>query len=209
MSLKVYHTRISRVINEKVIRFLSQDLSKTDEEIAGFFEVDRTAIVHMRRKYGICKGETVGEKGERMALDELRKRGFEVKDMNAHNKLSPFDLLVDHSFRVEVKTATYNPDFKRFTFAISERAETGVLESETRFKLPSGRLRKDFSKTCDVLIFVGLRENKTTYYVIPSNVFPKTVSTFSISESGKEYEEYREAWDYIKLKTRPSGRMDA
>lgn len=189
--------KIGPSIDAKALKFLYHDLQKTDREIAEFLTVDRTTIVKLRKRYGIESRETVGEIGEEKAEQILRKKGFQVKNMNDEDKLSPYDLLVDGKHRIDVKTAMFSENH-RFTFGISEQAKRGTVPSDTRIMLPNGRMRKDFSKTCDFLLFVCIKPRTTKYYLIPSDEFPAHISTFNISDNDRKYAMYRNNWDTLK-----------
>lgn len=189
--------RISGVVSYEVLNFLYKDLMKTDKEIAEFFNVHRTAIVHLRKRLGIRRNRDGGRNAELLVIEKMRKLSFEVVDMNKEDSLSDFDLLVNGHARIEVKSAEIG-ESKRYQFGISEPAANKNIESETRIRLKNGRTRKLYSKTCDFIIFVCMNNESGKFYIIPSDEFSDSTSSFSISDDDTDYERYRENWGSIK-----------
>lgn len=187
-------------ITEPVLRRLYTDLGKSDSEIACFFGCDRTAIVRLRSRYNIRTRKSIGEIGEEMILKELRSRGYDVKDMNDKDKLYPYDLLVDSVVRVEVKSATLSND-SLFRFTLTEKPENQNMESLKRIRLGNGRTRKVFSKTCDLIVFVGVENDDCHFFLVkPKEINEKShgiaapLNPFSKSK----YNKFRERWEVIE-----------
>ncbi|MBS4173498.1 hypothetical protein [Bacillus sp. FJAT-49736] len=191
-------------LTEASLRRLYVDLRKTDSEIANFFGTDRTAIVHLRKRYGIHTRKTTGEIGEEMVEKELRSRGYSVKNMNEEDKLHPFDLLLEGNLRIEVKSAVLGKH-GYFPFALSEKSANDNIESDIRIRLKNGRTRKLFRKTCDVIVFVGLEPNGDCHFFIydsndikdHSQMLNMPLDPFSKSH----HNNHREDWDLIKEKS--------
>ena len=184
-------------LNEAALRRLYTDLGKTDKEIAYFFGCDRTAVVHMRKRYGITTRKSVGEIGEEMVMKELRSRGYIVEDMNEKDKLSPFDILLDSSVRIEVKTSTLLQNDKYFYFALSEKESNDNVVSETRLKLPSKRTRKRFEVTCDILVLVGLENRDCHFFMVDPRKLSSQLCGIKIPldpYSDSKWNKYREQW---------------
>jgi hypothetical protein len=174
---------------------------KTDKEIASEFGVDRTYIVHARKYYNIPKRKSTGEIGESLAINELEKQGFSVMNMNNIVKTFPFDLLVNHYERLEIKSSTLGSidNNARYTFCLSEKPENNNIESKYRIKLPNGRTRKLYRKTCDFLIFTCL-STEPKYYIVPSNVIPDKQGVISIPEVHDEsfkFHKYKNNWHLL------------
>jgi hypothetical protein len=188
-------------ITESGLRRLYTDLHKTDIEIAEFFGVDRTTIVHLRKSHNITTRKTVGEIGEEMAVKELKSRGYSVRDMNKTDRLHPFDLLVNDSLRVEVKSSKVSAD-KLFNFALSEKPANKNVESENRIRLNSGRTKKLFRKTCDLMIFVGIEDNGDChFFIMKPQELDDGLSILRISLnpfSKSKYNKARENWDLLQ-----------
>lgn len=188
-------------ISSAGLRRLYSDLRKTDSEIAEFFGVDRTTIVHMRNKYNIQTRKTIGEIGEEMVMKELKSRGYLVRNMNEWDKLHPFDIKLEDRIRVEVKTSSLSPN-NRFYFALSEKPTNDNAESDVRIKLPNGRTRKLYRKTCDLMIFVGLESNGDCHFFIykPDEIddHVQTISVTLDPFSKCGMNKHREDWDLVK-----------
>lgn len=187
-------------LNEAALRRLYTDLGKTDKEIAYFFGCDRTAVVHMRKKYGITSRKSVGEIGEEMVLKELRSRGHIVKDMNEVDKLSPFDILLDGSVRIEVKSSSLREGYY-FYFSLSEQEKNNNVVSENRIQLKSKRTRKRYEKTCDLMILVGIFEGDCHFFllnpeVVKSNSCGIKVPLDPFSKS--KWNKHREKWEVLE-----------
>ncbi|WP_258831478.1 hypothetical protein [Peribacillus frigoritolerans] len=183
------------------LRRLYTDLHKTDIEIAEFFGVDRTTIVHMRKSHNITSRKTIGEIGEEMVVKELKSRGYLVRNMNDEDKLHPFDLLVNENLRIEVKSSTLSKD-NGFTFSLSEKPSNKNVESENRIRLASGRTKKLFRKTCDLMIFVGIEDNGDChFYLIDPYDLDDGLSVLRapLNPSSKsKYNKGRENWSLLQ-----------
>lgn len=192
---------MSSGLTEPALRRLYEDLRKTDLEIAEFFGIDRTSVVHLRKKYGVNSRKTIGEIGEEMVEKELRSRGFLVENMNKVDKLHPFDLLMDKDIRIEVKSSKlYDDDY--FVFGLTEKPGNNNVESEHRIKFGSGRTKKVFSKTCDLMIFVGIESNGDCHFFIlkPTELNEKlhAVKVSLNPFSSSKYNKYREDWNLLE-----------
>lgn len=184
------------VLTESVLKRLSIELQKTDREIANFFNLDRTTVVHARKRYGIKKATPVGRKGEIATLHKLRELGIEAIDMNRDDPLSEYDILANGK-RIEVKSSNLYDD--KYYFSLSEQANREMKLSDTRIRLNNGRTKKVYSKTCDYLVFVGFNEDKLDFWIIPSKALPIRLQGISLSTTSKsKYSIYYNAWHLIK-----------
>ncbi|KOP81983.1 hypothetical protein AMS60_05490 [Bacillus sp. FJAT-21945] len=183
------------------LRRLYSDLGKTDAEIAEFFGVDRTSIVHLRKRYGVNSRKTVGEIGEEMAMKELRSRGYDTENMNEKDKLHPFDLLVESYFRVEVKSSSLGDD-GYFNFVLTEKEANQNIESNHRIRLASGRTKKLFRKTCDLIVMVGIEPiGDCHFFLIPPGNLPDKLGMVRVPLSPfarSKYNIYREKWNELE-----------
>lgn len=172
-------------------------LGKTDKEIAEFMDLDRTTIVHARKKFGVETRQTSGHLGEKLVISKLKRKGFKVRDMNLEDKTSLYDLKVDDHIRIEVKTARIIEN--RFNFQMANKKEARCIPSEHRIVLPTGRTMKVYRKTCDFVIFVGLAPNKVYYYIVPSEYVEDGKQSVYIPSEGKhKYKEFEQDWNLIK-----------
>lgn len=177
---------------------------KTDKEIAAEFGVDRTCVVHSRKKHGIPARKKTGEIGELETLRKLEKLGYSVTNMKRFSKIYPYDLRINNSLKVEVKSSEllFTKGYPFYVFSFSEKPENGNIESQHRIRLPSGRTRKLFRKTCDFIILACLSKGiATDFYIIPSDKIPDTLGTLSISlsnESKSEYFKFKNNWGLLE-----------
>lgn len=188
-------------LNEFILSRLYVDLGKTDAEIAEFFNIDRTTVVKTRNSLGIKSRKSTGEIGEELVLKELRSRGYKVEDMNEKDKLHPYDILLDNEIKIEVKSSKMT-DNKRFNFCLCEKPSNQNIESESRIRLQSGRTKKLFRKTCDIMIFVGIEpEGDCHFFLIKPEEIPDKTSNINIAlnpYSNGKYSKFRENWDLLE-----------
>lgn len=186
-----------KILTKPLLKRLYVDLEKSDNEIASFLGLNRTTVVRARERFGIKARLSVGRKGEIAALRELDKLGFRALDMNEIDKLSEFDILVNDNLKIEVKSASEHRG--RFCYVLSEKPEIGHVVSDKRIRLPSGRTRKLYSKTCDFLLLVGLSKDKApSFWIIPSKDIPDDLQTLSVSISKRgKYAKYFNRFDLL------------
>lgn len=176
---------------------------KTDKEIAKELGVDRTTIVHARKYHGIPTRESTGSTGEVEVVRTLQERDFNVLNMNKMTKTFPFDLLINHYIRGEVKSsAVCNDKGKlRFLFTLSEKEENNNIATSYRLKFSNGRTRKIYRKTCDFLILCGLSKAGNQFFIIPSSDIPDSQVTIGIpvlDNSQSKYYKYKNNWDLLR-----------
>ena len=182
-------------LTKDVLLHLFTEMEMTDKAIAKRYGADRTAIVHLRKDYGIPNRMTVGRKGELFALNKLRQYGFDVQDMNEHSSLAPFDILLNGDIRIDVKTSSRNAKKGNYNFSFSEKATNGNKVGANRVKLKSGRTRKLYRNSCDVMLFVCW-ECKSVY-LIPSADIPDFQSTIKLSAGTKRYAKYKDNYEIL------------
>lgn len=187
----------SSLMSEKLLTYLYTQSKKTDREIAEFFNIDRTYIVKARSEYGVNTRISTGDIGEQKAIRMLRENGLRVKDMNLKDKLSPFDLLVNGKVRVEIKSAKFSAELKRYCFVLSEQAKRNCVESNERIVLPNGRTKKLFSKTCDFIVFVCIGKDDDVFYVLPSNILPDDMPGVNIRVEDVKYARFKNNWELL------------
>src|SRR5699024_9453039 len=181
-----------------ILENLYIDLGKSDREIASFLNLDRTAIVHARRKFGIKARKSVGRKGELVAIEALSNLGIKVKDLNEVDRLSEYDLLLNDEIRIEVKSSNIN--YKgNYHFTLSDSEKNGCVESDTRIRLNNGKTKKIYEKTCDFIVLVGLDKGENhKFWIVPSDELPLDLQAMSISLTGNsKYAKYFNKWELI------------
>ncbi|PTK22492.1 hypothetical protein [Staphylococcus hominis] len=151
------------------IKYLSIELGKSDKEIGDFLGVHRSNITHYRKNNNIPKPTTVGRRGELAAISRLRKLGFEVEDLNLIDKSSRYDLLVNETLKIEVKSSKRAKD-GRFRFSFANKRENQCKTSESVMRLKNGRTVKNYQKFADYFIFVGIDDDVYHFWIMPTNL---------------------------------------
>ena len=194
------------VVDRTLLKRLYVDLKKSDNEIASLLGLNRRTIAQARKRFGIKTRLSVGRKGEVEALRKLERLGFHVLDMNNIDKLSEFDILVNDNLKIEVKSASEHKG--QFKYVLTEKSEVGCVVSDKRIRLPNGRTRKLYSKTCDFLLLVGFPKDKEPlFWIIPSKDIPDDLQTISISTPKKgKYAQYLNRFDLL-AKSRESSEI--
>lgn len=183
-------------LTKEILIRLYTKLGKTDKEIAEFFDLDRTTIVHNRKKLGIEARKNSGQIGEALVISKLAKRGFKVQDMNEKDKTYLYDLKVNGCIRVEVKTSRLHEG--KFTFPMSNKKEAECVPSEHRILSPTGRTIKLYRKTCDFVIFVGLTSEKIYYYIVPSSLIADGSTSIGFTPTvNHKYKQFENQWKLI------------
>lgn len=174
---------------------------KSDAKIGTMFEVNSKLVEVLRQKFDIPTIlDGIGRTGELLVINELKKHFINVTDMNEVDQYSSYDVDIS-GIRIEVKTSTFKID-KRWSngrkvweFAISSTWRNRPKVSDIKREIRPGVFKKDFSKTCDYLILVGLSPEFTVknYFIIPSIKLNKDLTTISIPVlSGlSKYDKYR------------------
>lgn len=185
---------IKSALSKNALLHLSTRMNRTDMQISEFYGVDRTYISHIRADYGIPNKMTLGRRGELEAMKVLEEKGFRVSDMNLIDSQASYDILLNGSIRLDVKSASFKEEKNSFTFALSEKRENGCKPGENRIRLKSGRTKKIFSKTCDFLVFVGFKDNIPSFYIVPSDELDETKGTLYFKIDNPHFRKYKNNW---------------
>lgn len=124
----------------------------------------------------VKKSETyLGKKHESVAENMLMQMGFDVDRMPQN---FPYDLLVDHCVKVDVKAS---------------HLYRGKLGNFYTFNL-----EKKYA-TCDVYILFALDDesNVVGTYIVPSKYVIQNTQ-ISIGEINSKYHKFKDRWDYMK-----------
>lgn len=180
--------------------YIAQGLS--DKEIADIKGISRSYVCRLRNGYAIrttAHAFVTGRIGELYVLGELKERGFDATDMNLIDSKYIYDVLVDNSVRLEVKTARMTTD-GAFKWQFANKGGLNLKVSEIRGLTNTGRTIKHYHKTCDFIVLVALDIDKAFTYIIPSdNPNIKGMQTISItSMENSKFEAYRENWDILR-----------
>lgn len=185
-------------ITEEILIELYSKRGLTDKKIADIYNVDRTSVAHLRKKYNIPSNINIELSIEKV-IYKLAEFGFDIDNQNEIDKTSHFDLLLDQSIKIEVMSAGAIFD-NTFRFPLTSKKENGHVESSNRIKLSNNRSRKLYRNTCDYIVCYGFYNNCDLYWIIPSNDINDTLQTISlpIDSSNSKYNRYKNAWDLIK-----------
>lgn len=213
MNLAVIKTKYKKCFKEKrggvEVSFITKEeltnlykhKKMTDSEISKLFNVDRTNVVHLRKKYNIESNNDLSRKSVEIVKKILQDKGFKVINMNREDATHPFDLLINDNIRVEVMSSTICRDsIYRFTFAYQEKLN--YIESEHRIKLSNNRLKKLYRKTCDFLILCGFNDNNDNidFWVMPSGTIKDKMQTLSLIPFSKrsKYRNFERNWGVLE-----------
>ncbi len=189
------------MLNQKILDHLYTNMGWSDKDIGIFFGVDRTAVVHLRKKHCIKTRKSIGEIGEEFVIKQLEELGHQVLNLNSKDKTAPYDLLIDGHIRIDVKTSKELNN--RYFFCLTEKEANGNKESENRIRLDNNRTKKLYRKTCDFLILIGMRENQFDSYIVPSGDLPDKLQGIAVlinAASKSKYNSYKEEWNLLKKK---------
>lgn len=168
----------------------------TDRQIAEFYNIGRTAVVHFRKKYGIKRKLSTGRLGELIAIKKLQEVGYKVEDMNLKNKTASYDLLVNDYIRVEVKSASLSDERNTYQFILTNPPRSNCIESNIRTVLNNGRSLKHYEKTCDIMMFVGITEK--LIWILPSKVMESRIGTVTLHTRRTRYAGYLNNFEEIE-----------
>ncbi|MFK5672985.1 hypothetical protein ACI6CX_01375 [Mammaliicoccus sciuri] len=168
----------------------------TDRQIAEFYNIGRTAVVHFRKKYGIKRKLSTGRLGELIAIKKLQEVGYKVEDMNLKNKTASYDLLVNDDIRVEVKSASLSDERNTYQFILTNPPRSNCIESSIRTVLNNGRSLKHYEKTCDIMMFVGITEK--LIWILPSKVMESRIGTVTLHTRRTRYAGYLNNFEEIE-----------
>ncbi|MEC2463845.1 hypothetical protein P9X10_02860 [Bacillus cereus] len=187
---------------EKEIRELYEIQGKTDKEIAKLKGMQRESVSRLRKRLGIQTRPTLSEQALQDVVSKLETLGFTVENVKEDNKTATYDLLLNNRIKIDVRSSSCTEGKRnRIYFRLDEKEETGVVESDTRIKLKSGKYRKLFRKTCDYIIFVGYEGANINFWIMESSDLPDELQTIRLINdkvTDSKYSIYRDAWHRIQ-----------
>lgn len=185
-------------VTSEELRYMYEVKKMSDIEIAVICKKDRTWVARVREIYGIPTRTTIHDIAVEYATEELVKMGHAVKNVKDTNKSNHYDLLIDDKIRVQVMGANWYATGFRYMFTVSGKDKTS-LEDGVRMLLPNGRIRKLYSKTCDSIVFVGVKEDEFHVWVMPSSDLRDNQQSIKLPISSKSrYSKYYKEWSNIK-----------
>lgn len=185
-------------ISAEELRHLYEVLGKSDIEIAEMYKKNRIWVAKVRAFYGIPTRATIHDEAVAYVTSELIKMGYSVKNVKDTNKSNHYDLLIDSTIRVQVLGANWYATGFRYMFTVSGEDKT-ILEDGVRMVLPNGRIRKLYSKTCDSIVFVGVKDKEFHVWIMPSRDLGDTQQSIKLPISSKsKYSKYYKEWSNIE-----------
>lgn len=173
----------------------------SDAEIAKRYNLNRSTVSQKRKTHHIPTRQNTTVSAIEAVTEALLTRGFTVDRVKESNKLTPYNFLINNKLRVQVLAASLSHgDSYRIT--LTESTKLHKHASTTRIQLPNGRFKKDFSKTCDILICVGIHKDDHNYWIIPSDRIPDMLQTLTLKPlyTQSKYDRYYDAWHLLAKK---------
>ncbi|MED3012885.1 hypothetical protein P4359_28225 [Bacillus thuringiensis] len=186
-------------LTEDLLRELYIEKGMSDREIGDLYGVTRANISYHRKKWGIEGKPSLSKKAIQDVQNKLDSLGFVVENMKKKNTHHIFDLLVENTIRLDIRsTETLQED--TFRFKLLDSDNSCLLESDNRLQLKNGRTKKILRNTCDFVILVGYLKGVANFWVIPSRNLKDDLNGISIrpySDSSK-YLDYKDSWGSIR-----------
>lgn len=104
-----------------------------------------------------------------IAENWLILNGFSYQSVRDENMRGSYDFLVNETVRLQVFGSKYDTNNKRYSYAFTQSLKKGSKPSEFHIPLSNGRIRKLYRKTCDVMLFVGIRDEMIDFWCVPSD----------------------------------------
>lgn len=188
------------VSKEKLTKlYLVEGLS--DREIATMYEVDRTSIVHLRKKYQIKTRKQFLFNTADVVAKKLNSMGYKAAKVKGLNNIKNYSLLVNEAVKIEVfGSQKKSKDDNLFRFPLTYSPRTNLAVSESIVKLPNGRFKRKHRITCDYIILCGYDGGVYHYWIIPSNLLPDNIQTITVNPepSKSKYAKFKDAWDLLE-----------
>lgn len=186
-------------MEKATLNYLYSELGKSDSEIAAFVGLDRTALVKMRQKFSIETRLSTGRIGELKVIERLTHLfGKEnVIDMNNSDATSEYDILLNGTTRIEVKSSRQQRSNSRYHFTFSNAEKVGVRNTERVIVTATNRTIKKMEESCDFVILVLIDSAETDFLIVPSNdSLIKGKLTLS-TKSADRHPEFKNRWDLL------------
>lgn len=187
----------SKLSLEDIKRYYIKE-NRSDRSIAKEYGVHPMTIRLFRDRNQIKTRDTGYNEIIVHVIRQLEDLGHQVENYYAKNKLSSFYLLIDGKIRVDVKRSSITKE-NTFVFTLTDPIRNEMIESDIRIKLPNGRFKKLYHKTCDYIIFCGVHEGEKDHWIIPTKDLPDTLQSLTVSKryGDSKYNKYRENWKLL------------
>ena len=186
-------------MEKATLNYLYSELGKSDSEIATFVGLDRTALVKMRQRFSIETRLSTGRIGELKVIERLTHLfGKEnVMDMNDSDATSEYDILLNGTTKIEVKTSRQQRSNSRYYFTFSNPEEAGIKKTERVVVTPTNRTIKKMEESCDFVILVFIGSTETDFLIVPSyDSLIKGKLTLS-TKNADQHPEFKGRWDLL------------
>lgn len=181
-----------RKLTKELLYQLYVEEGKSDSEIARMFGLDRTSIAHRRKRYGIPARKTTHDLAVVMVMRKMKNMGYKVENVKEKKKTERYDLLVNGKIRVSVLSnrATHH---HVFIFPLTTSEKTKGVTSQYKMQLQNGRFKKMYHEIVDVLVLVGVLDNKPYYWILSPHEIP--LERQSIATSFHPDNQYKEKYN--------------
>ncbi|MEC2463843.1 hypothetical protein P9X10_02850 [Bacillus cereus] len=171
----------------------------SDNKIAELLGVMQGTVTNSRALYGIETRESITSQSIPYVVGVLNKLGFKVENLREQNTNSYYDLLLNDSIRIDIRTKESIYD-EKFMFDLRDKQGANYNDSSIRLQLSGNRTKRNIHITCDYLICVGFMNNKPKCWVIPSKDLKPDLQAIGIRPlaNKSKYHKYEEAWDLLK-----------
>lgn len=163
-------------------------------------------VIQVRAHYHRRQSTTkVGQLGALLVKTRLEAYpGYQVEILKERSR---HDIVLQREgkepMRLEVKTSPIHiregrPDWQFFMAQNYMKATPYLMENSNRIN--DSRWLKDYKRSCDCLVLVGLDEDhKASFFVVPPEAVDglQTI-TIPINRTGSKYDRYRNNWGYIE-----------
>ncbi|MED3013804.1 hypothetical protein P4359_33010, partial [Bacillus thuringiensis] len=192
--------RRSIIVKEQLYRLYTID-GLTDKQIAEQIGITSSHVSYLRKSRGIETRPTIVAKSIPYVESVLTKLGFQVTNIREIKYNATHDLLLNDKIRIDVRTTeSLQRNNTELKFKLLDSDDSNLKTSDIRFRVSSGRTKRDLHLTCEYIICVGYLNEKPHCWVIPSKDLRKDLQGISISPyaENSKYEIYAEAWNLIK-----------
>lgn len=191
----------NQILDTQTLRTLYTVDGLSDAQIAKRYNLKRATVSQRRKTHHIPTRKSTTSSAIDKVTQELHNRGFAITHVKGCNTLSTYEFLINHKLRVQVLAASLSHG-NSYRISLTQSAKVHKQASTTRIQLPNGRFRKDFRKTCDVLICVGIDKGKPNYWIIPSDQIPDRLQTLTLKPlyTHSKYDKYYDAWNVLSKK---------
>lgn len=199
-------------VTEKELHDLYVVQGKSTREIIELTGLDRKNIESKRRRWGIKIPPTIIDRVRIVAGNWLTLNGFSHENVREKDVRSTYDYLVEGNVRLQVLSSKYDEGKRRYRFTFSQSARKGVKPNDYQIEV-RGRIRKLYRKTCDVILFVGVKPDSFEFWCVPSTFIDDELTHLSLrpldQNEDSPFDAFYDAADVIdEMNKRKQNRLD-